>query len=264
MTDAPIFDINCDIGESYGNWRMGRDEEIMPLITTANVACGFHGGDPVTMAATVDLALRHDVAIGAHPGFPDLMGFGRRAMAVSPEDAAAYITYQAGALQAFLHARGATLHHVKPHGAFYAVLRDDESLAAPAAQAIRDLSDDIMVYWPAPTENVAFIDEVRSRGIEVVAEIYPDLSYTPEGRIAIQRAKHETDIDFAVHQVQIFLERGVVEANDGSEVALKATSACVHSDGANAAEVAQAIRDTVTAAGHKVAALQPTGAGAPS
>jgi UPF0271 protein len=259
---SETFDINCDIGESFGNWRFGRDDEVMPLITTANVACGFHASDPVTMGQTVDLALGENVAIGAHPGLPDLLGFGRRAMTLTPEDAASYITYQAGALREFLRARGATLHHVKPHGAFYAVLRDDASLAAKAAQAVADLGPDVMVYWPAPYEDVPFCDELQERGVEIVAEIYPDLSYTPEGKITIQRTKHDTDIGFAAHQVKIFLERGVVEATDGSEIPLNARAACVHGDGSNASAVANAVRDAVTAAGYTIAAAQPAGAGA--
>src|SRR4051812_41909047 len=130
------FDINCDLGESFGNWSLGNDEEVMPLVTSANVACGFHGGDPVTMQRTVALALRHGVAVGAHPGLPDLLGFGRRVMAISPDEAAAYVRYQAGALQAFLRAAGGGLDHVKPPGALFPGLPDHAALAPPAAPAL--------------------------------------------------------------------------------------------------------------------------------
>jgi len=255
MSDA-IFDINCDLGESFGNWSMGRDEDVMPRITTANVACGFHGGDPVTMARTVALAAEHDVAVGAHPGFPDLLGFGRRQMALSPEDAAAYVTYQAGALQAFLRAQGSELHHVKPHGAFFSLLRDDERLAAPVAQAIRALGDDVMVYWPAPAEGIALCDALRELGVRVVGEIYPDLSYGPDGKLVIQRAKEQTDVEFAAHQTRRFLEKDVVEATDGSHVPLNAESACIHGDGPNAVEVAEAVRAAIADAGRRVEAIQ--------
>ena len=257
MTDT--FDVNSDIGESFGNWSMGNDEAVMPLITSANVACGFHAGDPLTMARTVELALRHGVAIGAHPGFPDLLGFGRRPMALSPEDAAAYVTYQAGALQAFLRARGAELHHVKPHGAFFALLRDDAALAGPVARAIRDLGERVMVLWPAPSEGIPLCDELRSLGVRVAGEIYPDLSYTPEGRIIIEREKAYTDVSYAAHQTRLFLSRGVVEAVDGSHVALSAESACIHGDGPNAVEVAEAVREAITAAGRRVAAVEADG-----
>src|SRR3954453_834972 len=131
------FDINSDLGESFGNWSLGNDEEVMPLETSANVACGFHGGDAVTMQRTVALALRQGVAVGAHPGLPGLLGFGRRVMAISPDEAAAYVRYQAGALQAFLRAAGGELNHVSPHGAFFAVLRDSADLARPVARAGR-------------------------------------------------------------------------------------------------------------------------------
>lgn len=252
----PSFDINCDLGESFGNWSLGRDEEVMPLITTANVACGFHGGDPVTMERTVALAMRHDVAVGAHPGFPDLLGFGRRAMAISPDDAAAYVRYQAGALQAFLRAEGGELHHVKPHGAFFSVLRDDATLAAPVARAIRALGEDVMVYWPAPADGVAFCEELRELGVRVVGEIYPDLSYDPDGKLVIQRSKAETDVDFAAHQTRLFIEEGVVEAVDGSQVRLQAESACIHGDGPNAVEVAHAVRGAVSERGRRIAAVR--------
>jgi UPF0271 protein len=235
---------------------LGNDEEVMPLLTSANVACGFHGGDPVTMERTVALAMRHGVAIGAHPGFPDLLGFGRRVMAVSPEEAAAYVRYQAGALQAFVRAAGGELHHIKPHGAFFAVLRDDAKLAAPVAQAVRDLGEDVMVYWPAPAEGVPFCEELGELGVRVVGEIYPDLSYAPDGKLIIQREKEQTDVDFAAHQTRLFIEEGVVEAVDGTRVPLTARSACIHGDGPNAVEVAHAVRRAVTDAGRRLATVE--------
>ncbi|HEY6758433.1 MAG TPA: 5-oxoprolinase subunit PxpA [Baekduia sp.] len=253
---AESFDINCDLGESFGNWSLGSDEEVMPLVTSANVACGFHAGDPVTMARTVALALRHGVAVGAHPGLPDLLGFGRRAMAISPEDAAAYVRYQAGALQAFLRAAGGELNHVKPHGAFFVELRDDAALARPVARAVRDLGDDVMVYWPAPVEGVPFCEELRGLGVRVVGEIYPDLSYAPDGRLVLERSKAQTDVAFAAHQTRLFLEKAVVEAVDGSYLPLSAGSACVHGDGPNAVAVAHAVRGAVTEAGRAIATVR--------
>jgi UPF0271 protein len=253
MTER-TFDINCDLGESFGNWSLGHDEEVMPLVTSANVACGFHAGDPVTMARTVALAMRHRVAVGAHPGLPDLLGFGRRAMAISPDDAAAYVRYQAGALQAFLRAAGGELHHVKPHGAFFVALRDRADLARPVAQAVRDLGDEVMVYWPAPAEGVPFCEELGHLGVRVVGEIYPDLSYAPDGRLVIERSKAETDVEFAAHQTRLFIEEGVVEAVDGSRVPLTARSACIHGDGPNAVAVARAVRRALTETGRGIAA----------
>jgi UPF0271 protein len=250
------FDINCDMGESLGNWVMGSDEEIMPHITTANVACGFHGGDPVTMQRTVALAARHDVAVGAHPGFPDLLGFGRRWMDLSPEDAAAYVTFQAGALRGFLDAASLPLHHIKPHGAFFAFLRDEEAMAEPVARAIAAFGDDVLLYWPAPAEDVAFCEAVAAEGVEIVEEIYPDLTYAPDGALVVERHKLAADVDFAASQVTRFLEDGTVEAVDGSAVELPgARSACVHGDAANAVAVARAVRAAAEAAGVRVVAV---------
>ena len=245
-------DINCDMGESFGNWNMGDDAGMMPRITTANVACGFHASDPVTMLKTVALAKTHEVVVGAHPGLPDLLGFGRRAMNITPEDAYAYVVYQTGALQASLHMHGLRLHHVKPHGAFYSLLRTDEALAAAVAEAIAGLSDHPMLYWPAPTD-AAMPVAARQKGIRVVGEIYPDLQYAPDGSLVIQRTKHETDTAFAAAQVRRYVESGKVEATDGSLIALDAESLCIHGDGPNATAVGDAVRSTLTALGCSIA-----------
>lgn len=182
------IDINCDMGESFGNWQMGNDAGMMPLITTANVACGFHAGDPVTLLNTCKLAGQHGVVVGSHPGLPDLLGFGRRAMNITPEDAYAYVVYQTGALQAALRANGMKLHHIKPHGAFYSVLRTNEALAEAVADAIVAIADQPMLYWPAPTD-AAMPVAARKRGIRVVGEIYPDLTYAPDGSLVLQRGQ---------------------------------------------------------------------------
>jgi UPF0271 protein len=230
------------MGESFGNWQMGNDAGMMPNITTANVACGFHAGDPVNMLDTVKLAKEYGIAIGAHPGLPDLLGFGRRAMTITPEDAYAYVVYQVGALQATLHVHGMKLHHVKPHGAFYSVLKTHEELADAVADAIADLSDNPMLYWPAPT-SAALPSAAKKRGIRVVGEIYPDLSYADDGSLILQRTKHQTDVDFAAAQVQRYVETGKVETVEGSLIELDAESICVHGDGPNAVDVSTAIKD---------------------
>jgi UPF0271 protein len=255
-TTPATFDVNCDMGESLGNWVMGADEAMMPLITTANVACGFHGGDPLTMQHTVRLAAQHGVVVGAHPGFPDLLGFGRRRMELSPEDAAAYVTFQVGALRGFLDAEGMPLHHVKPHGAFFAFLRDEEAMAEPVAAAIAAFGDDVLLYWPAPADGVPFCDAVRARGVEIVEEIYPDLSYGPDGRLVVERQKLETDLAFAAQQVTSFLTDGTVAATDGTPISFPAArSACVHGDGPNAVAVAEAVRAAAEAAGRPLRAV---------
>lgn len=249
------MDINCDLGESFGNWQLGNDKGVMPLVTTANIACGFHGGDPLVMAGTAALVREHGVAAGSHPGYPDLLGFGRRQYKLTPEEAAAYIRYQTGALRAFLDAEGMALHHVKPHGALAFYLREDGSVASAVADAVAGFGSGVSFYFPAPTAGVAICDELRARGVRVVGEIYPDLSYSPAGDLIIQRHKRETDLTFAASQVTRFLTEGVVQAEDGSPIEMEADSICVHGDGPNAVEVATAVREAVVAAGRRVEAV---------
>jgi 5-oxoprolinase (ATP-hydrolysing) subunit A len=248
------IDINCDLGESFGNWTMGNDEVVIPEITTANVACGFHASDPVTMVDTVRRCHEHGVAVGAHPGLPDLLGFGRRAMAISPDDAYAYVIYQAGALRGVLDTVGEPLHHVKPHGAMYAILRTDEGLADAFAQAVHDLGSNPIVYWPEPTCPTLPV-AAEKLGIRVVGEVYPDLDYSPDGSLVIQRAKHETDVEKAYRQTRLWIEEGVVEALDGSRLELDAESVCVHGDGPNAREVVRAVRRAIADTGCRVGPL---------
>ena len=248
------IDINCDMGESFGNWNMGDDVGMMPRITTANVACGFHASDPLTMIETVKLAKQNNIQVGAHPGLPDLLGFGRRAMNITPEDAYAYVIYQVGALQGALATQGMKLHHIKPHGAFYSVLKTDESLASAVAQAIKELSSDPILYWPAPT-SAAMPSAAKKAGIRVVGEIYPDLIYAPDGSLVLQREKHMTDVEFAAAQVRRYVETGKVQANDGSLITLDAESLCIHGDGPNSVEVADAIHATLREIGCDIDAV---------
>jgi 5-oxoprolinase (ATP-hydrolysing) subunit A len=252
------IDINCDLGESFGNWKLGNDEIVVPEITTANVACGFHASDPVTMIRTVKLCAENGVAVGAHPGLPDLLGFGRRPMAITEEDAYAYVVYQAGALEGALRTIGASLNHIKPHGAMYVILRTDEKLAAAVAQGILDYGC-MTVYWPAPV-SAALPTAAKQRGIRVVGEIYPDLEYQADGSLLLQRAKHETDVDKAYRQVRLWLEEGVVESHDGARVQLEAESICIHGDGPNALEVVRAVRRAIEDAGCRVGPLDTSAA----
>jgi len=231
---------------------MGDDEGMMPYITTANVACGFHASDPVTMINTVKLAKQHGIAVGSHPGLPDLLGFGRRAMNITAEDAYAYVVYQVGALQASLAVEGLKLHNIKPHGAFYSVLKANEELAEAVAEGILKLSDAPMLYWPAPT-TAALPTACKKRGIRVVGEIYPDLQYAPDGALVIQRHKHLTDVAFAASQVECYVTTGKVQAMDGSLVELDAESLCIHGDGPNCVEVAIAIQERLKTLGCKIA-----------
>jgi UPF0271 protein len=239
------IDINCDCGESFGNWQMGADESLLPLLTTANVACGFHAGDPQVMMRTIGLAQEHRVAVGAHPGLPDLLGFGRRRMQIAPAEAHSYILYQAGALKAMLEARGMALHHVKPHGALYAMLNDDSELAAAAAQAIVEVCPRPLLYWPAPTKGNALPDVAASRGIRVIGEVYVDLDYDRHGRLILQRRKEAVDLTRVRRRLEEFIATGSVASVTGETVAMPAESICIHGDGPNALDILKTVRDVL-------------------
>jgi UPF0271 protein len=250
------IDINCDCGESFGNWPMGADEAIMPLITTANVACGFHGGDPLVMRKSVALAAENNVAVGAHPGLPDLAGFGRRKMDVTPDDAYAMVVYQVGALKAFLEARGMALHHVKPHGALYVMLHDQEEVAAAVAEAIRDTCPAPLLYWPAPVEQHALPRAARTLGIEVIGEVYFDLAYSDEAKLIVERKKTAKGLDDVARRLRRYLGEGVVESTSGKAIPITAETICVHGDGPNPVEIASTIRRVLAEEGVKTAAWQ--------
>lgn len=251
-----IIDINCDCGESFGNWSMGADEALMPLITTANVACGFHGGDPLVMQRTVADAQGNGVAVGAHPGLPDLVGFGRRRMDISPAEAYAAVVYQVGALTGFLGAAGMTLHHVKPHGALYGMLNDRDDLAAAVAEAIRDLCPSPLLYWPAPFERHALPRAAAKLGIPVVGEVYFDLSYSDEANLMVERKKSEKDLDEVATRLRRFLDKGEVVSVSGKAIPLDAQSICIHGDGPNAVAIGQRVRAVLEQEGVAVESWQ--------
>jgi UPF0271 protein len=256
MTGPASIDINCDCGESFGNWPMGADEAIVPLITTANVACGFHGGDPQVMRKTVALAHENGVAVGAHPGLPDLVGFGRRKMDVTPDDAYAMVVYQVGALKAFVEASGMALHHVKPHGALYVMLHDQEEVAAAVAEAIRDTSPAPLLYWPAPVEMHALPRAAQKLGIDVVGEVYFDLAYSDEAKLIVERKKTAKDLGDVARRLRRYLSEGVVESTSGRALPLTAETICVHGDGPNSVEIARTIRTVLAEEGVRAEAWQ--------
>lgn len=260
---AARMDVNCDLGESFGNWSLGSDKELLASITTANVACGFHGGDPVTMVHTVEQALERGVVVGAHPGLPDLLGFGRRMMDISAADAYAYVLYQAGALLAVLRSRGAELHHVKPHGALYTMLNDRSDLAVAVADAMAAVMDEPMLYWPSGAEDGALVGEAVRRGFRIALEFYPDLTYTRDRRIVVERRKRPIAPETAVARLERFLADGTVETVDGGRVRLEAESVCIHGDAPTAAEVAAALRAHLEARGSDVRAAGAAAVGRP-
>jgi 5-oxoprolinase (ATP-hydrolysing) subunit A len=236
--------LNCDMGESFGLWHMGDDALLMPLISMANVACGFHAGDPVVMRDTVALAKQHGVGVGAHPAYPDLQGFGRRAMAMGPAELTASILYQAGALKAFLDEQDMPLTHLKPHGALYGHAAKDEATAHAIADAAAILGVPVLGMAGTLHETVYV-----GRGIAFLAEYYADLDYADDGSLLITREHTAYDPEQVFERVGRVLTEGLAVAQSGREIPMRADCICVHSDTPGAPELAQAVRRALDAAG---------------
>jgi UPF0271 protein len=246
------IDLHCDMGESFGIYNLGNDEEMMKYVTSISVGCGFHAGDPHVMRKTVALAKQHGVAVGAHPGYPDLMGFGRRKMEVTPEEAKDYILYQVGALTAFCQAAGLELQHVKPHGEFYQMPWRDEALARRILEAIQEIKPEpifLALYNTIPYEMA------QSMGMRVAGELYGDLDYYPDGTTFIKKVHGEIDPEATVEKVlKMVLEEKVI-ASDGKEIEVKGKSVCLHGDNPRAPEIAQTLREELEKRGVKIVSL---------
>jgi UPF0271 protein len=248
------IDLNCDLGESFGAYTIGLDEEVIPHITSANVACGYHAGDPVVMAKTVALCRANGVRVGAHPGFPDLMGFGRRTMNVKPAEAGAYVLYQVGALQAFCRAQGLELHHVKPHGALYNMAGKDLALAKAVCEAIAAVNPKLPILALSGSK---MVEAAAAVGIPCVSEVFADRGYQPDGSLVprgMPGAMIE-DENEAIARVVRMAREGTVTAADGTDIRLKAESVCVHGDGAKALAFVRKIRARLQAEGVDVRAF---------
>jgi len=232
--------INCDMGESFGAYKMGDDAAMMPLISVANVACGFHGSDPNHMRATVALAKAHNVRVGAHPSLPDLQGFGRREMKIGREELTNIIIYQVGALAGFLAAEGMTLNHIKPHGALYGMAAGDEAMA----HAVCDAADvfGVPLFGMLGTLHEKIYTE---RGHRFVAEYYADLEYDDDGSLIITREHVAVDPMVAAKRCLRAIEEGKTQSINGVDVAVGSDCVCVHSDTPNAVEVAAAVRELI-------------------
>jgi UPF0271 protein len=234
--------INSDMGESFGLHSFGNDEILMPLINVANVACGFHSGDPSAMDATVNLAKQHNVLVGAHPGLPDLVGFGRREMKLTPDEVESIIRYQVGALVAFLEKYSLPLNHIKPHGSLYGMLARDEELMLGAVKVAKTYDVPIFGIAGSAHQRVA-----EREGVRFMGELYVDLNYNAEGGLIILRRPEHTDPERAAERVRRVLKDGIVLADDGTELTIPFESVCVHSDTPNAPEVARAVRQALKA-----------------
>lgn len=247
------IDLNGDLGESFGAWRMGDDDALLALLSSANIACGFHAGDPEIMRHTVAHAVAHGVAIGAHVSLPDLQGFGRREMSVTPAEAYALTLYQIGALHAFTCAAGGRLTHVKPHGALYNMAARDRVLADAIARATRDFDPQLRLFGLAGS---ALVEAGRAIGLPVAAEAFVDRRYRTDGSLQPRRENGAVieDIDQALAQALGIARDGVVHTLDRQRVQLHADTLCLHGDGSHAVQLARKLRSELEAAGLQIAA----------
>lgn len=246
-------DLNCDMGESFGAYTIGADAMVMPLITSANIACGFHGGDPLVMIRTVRLAREHGVAVGAHPGFRDLVGFGRRPMQCSPEEVYADVLYQIGALGAVCRAERVSMRHVKPHGALYNMACADPKLARAVARAVADY-DPGLVLFALPGSDLQRAG--TELGLKTAGEVFADRAYNADGSL-VSRSKPGavlTDEEAATTQVRKMVMAGRVTAYTGEEIAVRADTICVHGDNQHAVAFIRRIRQALQADGVRLAA----------
>ena len=246
------IDLNADAGESFGAWRIGDDAALLPLVTSVNVACGLHAGDPAVMRDTVRLALAHDVAIGAHPGLPDLGGFGRREMDVTPQEVYDLVVYQVGALRGVARAAGAVLRHVKPHGALYNMAARDAALADAVANAVRDVAPALVLFGLAGSE---LIRAAERAGVVAAEEVFADRGYRADGSLVPRGTAGALieDPETAAARVLHMLREGAVETVDGGHVAVRADTVCIHGDGATAPQLARVLRKRLAAEGVAVA-----------
>ncbi len=243
------IDINCDLGEGFGNFKIGHDAEIMPFITSANIACGFHAGDPVAMSQTVELAKRNGVAVGAHPGFPDLMGFGRRYMNLSREEARDIIIYQTGALKAFANAADIGLQHVKPHGALYNAAAESEVFANAVIEAVCAVDSKFVLFALA---NSRMAEMGAEAGLRVACEVFADRAYNSDGSLVSRNV-----VGGVIEDAKLVAERAVLMAKEREVIAVDGQTVtfddlhtiCVHGDTLNAVEIAKCTKEALLGAG---------------
>ncbi|WP_319370477.1 5-oxoprolinase subunit PxpA [uncultured Ilyobacter sp.] len=235
-------DLNSDLGESFGNYQIGMDEEILKYVSSANIACGWHGGDPMVMDKTVALGKKYDIDIGAHPGFFDLMGFGRRNIDVSPEEIKNYVKYQLGALMAFCISHGNKIQHVKVHGAMYNMAAKNKDFANSIAQAIYEVDKEIILLGLANSE---MIESGKKFGLKTANEVFADRAYNNDGTLVPRGIEGAVihDVDLAISRVIKMIKTGKVTSITGDEISIKADSVCVHGDNPEAINFVKKIRE---------------------
>jgi UPF0271 protein len=252
--DIMRIDLNCDMGESFAAYTLGEDDQIMRWITSANIACGFHAGDPMVMERTVALACRRQVAIGAHPGYPDLLGFGRRHLDTFPGEIRNYLLYQMGALSAFAGAYGVRLQHMKPHGALYNLAARDEPAAREVIAAVKTFDPEVVLVTLAGS---LCAEMALAAGLRVAREVFPDRAYLSNGQLAPRNL-----VDAVVHDPEKIRARviklvttGTMTSIDGQEILVKADTLCIHGDTPGACKLAGVIREALAASGVEVVSM---------
>ncbi|MDO4276789.1 MAG: 5-oxoprolinase subunit PxpA [Eubacteriales bacterium] len=247
-------DLNSDLGESFGRYTLGNDDKIIPLITSANVACGFHASDPAVMETTVSRAKEAGIRVGAHPGFPDLMGFGRRNMNITPAEAKAYTLYQIGALSAFCRAQGVELQHVKPHGAFYNMAAKDYNLSKGICEGIYEFDKNLIVLALSGGE---LARAAKDMGLRTAMEVFADRAYEEDGTLVDRKKEGSmiTDEEVAIARVVRMVKEKKVTAITGKDISIQADSVCVHGDGAKALAFVEKIRKAFAEEGIEISPL---------
>ncbi len=248
------IDLNCDLGESFGRYTLGLDEEVIPYISSANIACGYHASDPVIMEKTVQMAKANGVHVGAHTGYPDLLGFGRRNMTLTPQEAKTYTMYQIGALEGFCRAADVSLYHVKPHGAFYNMAAKDYELAYAICEAIAAMDANIVLLG---LSNSQMEKAAKAVGITFKNEVFADRAYEDDATL-VARGKPGAMIEneeYAISRVIRMIKKGSITSINGKEIAIKADSVCVHGDGIKALDFVKRIRQALREEGIEVKAF---------
>lgn len=247
--------MNADVGESYGAFRIGADDEILSYVTSANIACGWHAGDPLVMGRTVELASRAGAGIGAHPGFPDLLGFGRRNLQISRDEAKAYVLYQIGALEAFVRRTGQSLQHVKLHGAMYNLVSKDAVLASAVIEGILEYDPDLILVAFSGSR---FAQLAHEAGLPVAHEVFADRAYAPDGTLVSRTSEGALikDAETAAARALRMITDGLVQASDGQDIQVRPDTICIHGDTPGAVSFARAVREALENAGVRIRPLR--------
>lgn len=239
--------LNCDAGESFGSWKMGLDEEVLPFVDMANFACGYHAGDPQIMDKSIKLALKHGVSIGAHPAYPDLMGFGRRSLACSLDEVEAMVIYQIGALYGFIKANGALLEYVKPHGGLYNDMMKDVRIFRAVATAVARFDKNLKLMVLSMVDTKPHEAIAQELGLELIYEVFADRAYDDNGLLVPRSQKGSVlhDVDAVIARLRLLQNEGVLETISGKRIALKADTLCVHGDNEEAITLVKTLRESM-------------------